>query len=351
MQIISSKVPVTISWPDAAVIVGQQTGNVLADFVATLAPGTWGRLPDAANADVATASPGSIGNIITNFANATAYDPVRKRIPIVGGAHGVLPKLVTFDLVPHSWSVLLDPSIGSHPFQHVAVDPATGDTFLMAPMPAGTSTSSFNLFRWNGSAWDDLGPMPEANATYSALAWWNGQLTWYNGTFGWIWARDAATGTWSPLGRHPAQQGAYHNVSAPTKDGLVFGGGNIYGQGDNPTGRWPLDQTLFLLAPDKSITQMPDAPFRVGMAHGMLVYGDGKGRANLLGFGQHLLLDPAAKTLTRLPDPPAELLPPGDPPSTSSIIACAIDELGCSVCVQWESAKTPHTSVWMHKAA
>lgn len=341
--------PVTI---DRRIAAPPPAGTVLADFAAGLRPGEWGRAPDAVHEDEATDSPGSsIQNVITNFANCTFFNPVKGEIPVVGGGHGVQPKFITLSLRTHSWSTLLDPSIGSHPFQHVAVDRAKGDTYLMAPMGAGTSASSFNLFRWNGSAWDDLGPMPEASATYSALAWWNGQLTWYNGTFGWIWARDAATGRWSPIGRHPSQQGAYHAVSAPTKDGLLFGGGNIYGQGDNPTGRWPLDQTLFLLAQDKTVTQMPDAPFRVGMAHGMLLCGDGKGRGTLLGFGQHLLLDPAAKSLTRLPDPPAELLQPGDPPGNASIIGCAIDELRCSAWIQWEAARSPHTSIWIHKAA
>jgi hypothetical protein len=235
------------------------------------------------------------------------------------------------------------PSIGSHPFQHLAVGP-DGTIYLMAPMPAGTSTSSFNLFRWDG-AWIDLGPMAEAAATYSALAWWNGKLTWYTGNGAHkVYQRDPS-GAWTLVANESnGNCGVYHSESVPTSAGLVYGGGN------DSAGNYTQAAQLRLLKPDLTVIRLPDAPFKVGVAHGMNMVGDGKGRVNLLGFGQFWRLDPVAETMTRLPDPPPELLQPGDPPGTMSIMSCAIDELECAVYIQWEAAKTPHTSIWVYKA-
>jgi hypothetical protein len=315
-----------------------------------MAPGAWAMAPPAAGADAALASPGTTQNILI-FGGQTFYDPVNKRIPIVGADHGQSPKTVGYDLKTHSWSIWHTNTPGSHAYQHTAVDPETGDVFLLS-IAAGA------VYRWSGSDWalhtmmsmfSDPAAQMRNWFIATALCWWNGKLTWFTG-FGTVYAFDAVAKVWLGLGQHPSgMNGAYHNIAVPTPDALLFGGGNVYdnGSGEHPDGRYAMDQTLVRLGKDGAVTPMPAAPYRVGIYNGMLASGGGGGKVNLLGFGEFWQLDPETVSMTRLPDPPAGLMDPVH----QSVMACSIDELGCTAYFQWHRNASPASEVWIYKHA
>ena len=313
--------------------------GVLADFVAAMPAGTWAPVPPSSGMDAALYSAGTTQNMLI-FGGSTFYDPVAKRIPLLGCDHGQPDQFVQYDLATHAWSTVQKPSIGSHAYQHLAVDPATGSIYVTL---MGRDDVA-GIYRWNGTTFERLCrmPQPALNLIATALAWWNGQLTWYEGSGGTVWLLDVDKLSWRPGGGFPGQRGIYHNVSAPTASGLVFGGGN------NFTNNWPADHQLWRLDTDRNVTRMPDAPFRIGIFNGMSLCGDGKGRVNLLGFSQFWRLDPAGSgTMTRLPDPPADLVSPAP---AGSLMSCAIDELECTVYLQWDRARTPKAAMHVFKA-
>ena len=87
--------------------------------------------------------------------------------------------------------------MGSHHYQHVAVDPYAGDVYLWL---AG------NLYRYTGQEWALVTLTQGLSQLASlALAWWSGPypgagghgvLTVYSGNAGTISAFDPTTGTW-----------------------------------------------------------------------------------------------------------------------------------------------------------
>jgi hypothetical protein len=312
---------------------------VLEELAASMASGTWALVPPSAGMDQVLFSAGTTQNILI-FGGAAPYDPIGKRILIVGCDHGQLAQFVQYGLATHAWTTLLKPSLGLHAYQHLAVDPATGVAYLLAQ----TADGGADLRRWDGSAWQFLVRFPMNPVTYSSITFWCGKLTWYDSTFGGVYQLESDL-AWTNIGKHPTTRGVYQSVSVACGASYVFGGGNIYGQGDNPDGHWAGEKTLYRLT-DGTVTAMPDAPFRVGIYNGMLTSGDGKGRVNLLGFGQFWQLDPAAKTMTRLRDPPAGLVDP----VRQSVMACAIDALECAVYVQWDRSRTPKAAMYVFKA-
>ena len=312
--------------------------GVLAELVAALPHETWALVPPSARIDEVLYSAGTTQNMLI-FGGSTFYDPVGKRIPLLGGDHGQPSQLVQYDLSTHSWSILERPCIGTHAYQHLAVDPATGSIYAVL---LGRNETA-GIYRWTGATFERLCLMPVSvvNLVATALAWWTGRLTWYEGAGGRIFLLDVRSLTWSLGATSRAQPGAYHNVSVPTAAGLVFGGGNNFN--DN----WPNDRQLWRLDADRNLTGMPDAPFRVGIYSGMSLCGDGNGRVNLLGFGQFWRLDPSGNgTLHRLQDPPPDLVKPAP---AGSLMSCAIDELGCAVYIQWDRARTPKASMHVFK--
>ncbi len=330
-------------------------GSVLADFVAA-APSGWSMFtPAAANMDTVVGQVGGTSETILEFGGHVPYDPIHKRIYIVGCDHGLLPKFVQYDLGTNRWTEILASMPGVHIYEHTTVDPATGNIYHLKHQPDG---SHADIERWNGTGWDYVTTLPGYPVAYCAIGWHNGKLMWVQSQGSWyVCAYDVAHDHWDVYGPQAwagsTTAGVYHTRGVSTPSGYVFGGGNNFDDS------WTAYDKLFRLNDDHTFTQLTTAPHRVGVYNGMSMAWDGVSKINCVGFGEHWTLDPSGSgTWTQLASPPAGLNDPaaqavgggGGLPHTQGVVPCTINELGVCVYIQRQSVRTPRHEIWVYKA-
>jgi hypothetical protein len=244
---------------------------------------------------------------------------------VIAADHGAQPDTpgaparCEYDDATNAWSTAYFCRAGIHGFQHVAVNPYTGDVYqrvginimrhdgsyegvAVAPMNYNTSQLATVALMWWPSAWPGAGAQ--------------GVLTVYIGEWGTIAAYDPLANRWLPLLQDmlPGQKGYYHNVSAYSARHkcLVYGGGNTF------SGVNPVDGQIWRLNADLTKTRLPDSPHRVGIHSGMNMVSGPDGNVYFLGFGEFWRLDPSgAGTWTKL-TMPSGILDPGNQKSVFS---------------------------------
>ncbi len=291
------------------------------------------------------------------FTNSMPWNPIRNGIWIVGQDHGDFPpwhsEYVDNTFVAHSRGM------GSHGYQHSAVNPHTGDIYLLSCDGSGPLTfpgtdvngnainytmGAGGIYKYDWATHDYVRVADTPESSFASgyfnlpigcsLTWWdgpiqgggpNGALVLYSGQGGGIYVANPETWQWSGQFAFPHQLGYYHVVSAYSKthNCMVFGGGNHYNEDTLPPDAAVL-RKLYRFNADLTVTPMPDAPWRFGVYNGANLVGDSRsGNILLLGKGdewpiqarddhpEHWSLNPSgAGAWTRLPDPPSYVLNP-----------------------------------------
>jgi len=342
--------PASRSDTHAATPAARQT---LGSLAAALEAGTWSELI-AEDIDAVIGVEMSVHTgVAIPLANSVPWCPIRKRIVLVGQDRGDDPaRHIEYDDATNRY-LLIDRGLGSHNYQHVAVDPYSSDIY---------QRWGEDLYRYTGTTWAQASVIPSniAQIASVALAWWSGPypgagghgvLTVYNGNEGTISAFDPTTGTWLPnlIDVLPGQKDHYHVVSAYSgrHNCLVYGGGNPV-QGESP-----VDRQIWRLNADLSKTRMPDAPHHVGIFSGMnLVSDSASGNIIAFGFGEGWELNPSgAGTWTQLTGPrapPQGLLSPNVSPN--SVISCDVSTYGVVVYVDALRSRKPKCRMWVYKS-
>jgi len=265
---------------------------------------------------------GDIGNVIARhgtsesmipFAGAMPWDAVRRQIHIVGSDHvnadGLPAYYNRYDADSNDWSIVARTPLGSHGYQHTAVDSQANVYLLSLPTSA--------IYKWSGSDFVHFATLPVDTSQEVAMAMvhWSGPgfgakgaLIVYHGGVGALFLLDLDTGGWVTIsGAIPAT--GYHNTAAYSakKNVMVYGGGN--------NAKAVFSNEIWRLNADRSRTRMPDAPLQVGINHGMVPVTDSRsGNFLFFGFRQLWELNPDAEgTWTRQTGtraPPADLLDP-----------------------------------------
>ena len=313
--------------------------------------GTWAELvAEDIDAVVGVGYPGNAENAIP-YANSVPWCPIRKRIVIVGTDHGDKPRHIEYDDATNQF-VLIERTLGSHNYQHVAVDPHAGDIYQRL---AG------NLYRYTGREWATVAviPLRLSQVASVALAWWSGPypgagghgvLTVYSGNAGTISAFDPTTNAWiSNLDNMlPGQRGEYHVVSAYSSrhNCLVYGGGNLF------QGKSPVDRQIWRMNADLSRTRMPDPPHHVGIFSGMnLVSDSASGNVIAFGFGEAWELNPSGdgkwSQMTGSRAPPAGLT---SPEGGLSVVSCDVTTYGVVVYIDGQRSRKPRCRMWVYRS-
>ena len=328
------------------------TRQSLSSLAAAMQPGTWAELiAEDIDAVIGVGAGGTA--VAIPYANSVPWCPIRKRIVFVGCDHGDVPaRHIEYDDATNRW-LLIERGLGSHNYQHVAVDPFSSDIYQRF---AG------DLYRYTGQTWAPVASIPFniSQVASVALTWWSGAypnagghgvLTVYNGNTATLSAFDPASGSWLAdlTDVLPGQLGQYHVVSAYSArhNCLVYGGGNT-SQGVNS-----VDRQIWRLNADLSKTRMPDAPHSVGIYHGMnLVSDSASGNILVFGFGEAWELDPSgAGTWTRMTGartPPEGLLSPNAAPAC--VISCDVSTYGVVVYVDALRTRKPRCRMWVYRS-
>ncbi len=257
------------------------------------------------------------------FTNSIPWNPIEKRICIVGADHGEPDTYVDY-LEEFNTFVRLGGGAGSHEYQHLAVNPFTGERYLL--WLNGSAAGIYKYHPGVGFRFESVPPEPISQYIAEAIVWWKGAiagggaqgaLILFTGNFGIIHVYNPLTGTWtthadmtpgSPLGLYQMESAysAMHNC-------MVYGGGHAF------TPDAAINK-LFRLNADCTKTAMPDAPHAVGIYNGMNMVSDSRsGNIMFLGFGEHWSLNPSgAGTWTKLPTPPTVM----DPAAAGSVASC-----------------------------
>lgn len=329
--------------------------SVLGQLAASMAAGTWKELvsQDIDSVLAVSGNPGG-SQVSIPFCNSMPWNPSTGRIEVVSADHGETggSRHMAYDDASNRW-LLVDRGIGTHGYQHVAVNPHTGDMYQRV---------DGDIYKYVGGSWTKATTIPEnlTQVPAVALSWWSGSfkgvgpqgaLMVYSGNFGTINIWDPLSKTWSRLGGMlPGQLGQYHVVSAYSarKNCLVYGGGNV-SQGTNP-----VDKQVYRLNADGTKTRMPDAPYSLGIYHGMnLVSDHATGSFLAFGFGQGWELNPdqAGKwtQLTGTRAPPKGLLDPTVQPNSLISVDCSTH--GVVIYVDALRTRAPKCRMWVYKNA
>jgi len=317
--------------------------------------GSWAELPSEGINSV-VARPGSSGSMIP-YCNSMPWDPVSKKIHVVGSDHHNYDNLPayynTYDDATNKWVIVTRTTLGSHGFQHLAVNPSTGDLYLLSVPTSG-------IYKWSNGSFDLIATVPENMSQLVAMAvcWWSGSfaggspqgvLTVCCGNAGTIHTWNPLTRAWRTLPEMlPGQRGEYHNVSAYSvkKNCMVYGGGNNY-QG-------LLRKSIYRLNADQSKARMPDPPFNVGINHGMNLVSDHvSGNFLAFGFGQLWELNAegngAWTQMTGSRAPPAAILDPTV--GGNALVSVDCSSYGVVLYVDARYNRSPNCRMWVYKHA
>lgn len=284
-----------ISQPTTALSVTTPTqgaATVLSTLAADMKPGTWAKLETEGfnNGDILlTLDKGSI----TEFTNEAIWDPIGRRIFVIGTARGnsakygrdINQKWIQYSDNSNAWEELPLPEfyLGFHSYDHAALDTVTGDYFVRI-----VDISEVWHYRVADFTWSRL---PNMRLDYEPCC---GALEYFpemealvfvrgsgdtNGNSEIIRYSTAAnnTNSWekiTPAIKTP--MGGFHNFTeySAGHQVLFFGGGEIYQVGQQ--------QQLYQMDKDGQVIRLTDAPITYGVQTAQTVVDPASG--NLLLF-------------------------------------------------------------------
>jgi len=238
------------------------TASALAQLAALMQPGQWADFTTG-NFNFALIDAGG-GHSILEFAARGHWDPVHKKIQFWGMGHVTNQGLITYDDATNTW--LRDPDTGGlipnqntfgHGYQHLALNPATGDLYQR------TYDSGIISKKPYGQPWQTVAPFDNSvnNQVAGALEW----VPQLNGGAGGLAFADTggvriSNSTVSSWGSQiNAASGAYQN------EGVAINGAFYFGGGANSAAFWRLNA-------NGTITDVADPPVaELGITHNDLV--------------------------------------------------------------------------------
>lgn len=313
-------------------------GTGLASVAGSMSPGSWAALNTSGISALGRGN--STGNIAP-YSMSSAWDPVGKRIYFQGQDHANDTGLVfaQLDAASNTWSSAgAIPNIGSHGYDHLAIDPGTGRLFLYV----FGSKDYYSYPIANGGPWSAEPPIPAqgyVNITTGVEFFPGVGLVVYicGETSGEILIRDLS-GNWSrTTGFGP--NGGYHCFAeySAAANAVVFGGASL-----NPRKVWRLNA-------NKTVTPLQDSPVGLGIQQANVVADPTTGNFLVLGFGQFLELDPRGSGTWRAiaSTPPPAVGNPA-PPSLDSIFSTSITSYGV---VAYTTCRASACGVYLYKHA
>lgn len=206
------------------------TSSSLSQLAASLAPGQWGEL-QTNNINSALSASGA-SDMTIGYSEEMKWNPVTRQLQFVGSDHGDCTKFVVYDEATNRWTDKGKPAwvscITNHGYDHMAVDPATGDLFSRV-------FRTGDLYRWDGSQWRAL---PTLNFGYTGAAAVGLEyfpemdgLVWASvesGTLGSVFLWERKSNSWKRLTSASLPMGDPHQMVEynPVHKVVVFGGGN-----------------------------------------------------------------------------------------------------------------------------
>ncbi|MFZ5469580.1 MAG: fibronectin type III domain-containing protein [Myxococcota bacterium] len=287
--------PSALSSPSSVTTPAQSSPTPLGTLAASMQPGTWAKLETNDFQGGAIFKSVDDGSIL-EFTNEAQWDPVGRRVFIIGTARGNSAaygvrnqKWVQYSEATNSWTELPTPTfyIGFHSYDHAALDPATGDYFVRL-----VSSNDVRRYSVLKGSWEALPNIPydygdccnalEYFGEMKALVFVRGSS---NGTTE-LYRFDLAGTQWQKLSTPTnVVMGNFHEVAdySPVHRVLFFGGGDIYNDGNTIRTR-----SFFKLDESGAVTRLADtpAPFAVS--------------------GVVTVVDPATGNLLLFPKTPAD---------------------------------------------
>jgi len=269
-------------------------GTTLESLAASMQPGTWVAVPQT-NIDAVLAHGSHQGNILS-FAMAGKWDATSHRLHYLGGDNGEPASWqVYYDEATNSW---VDLGLTRFPmvqgYDQLAIDPANRELYFN---PSGMDPGGPRIYRYplaSNGPWNFLSqytPPGYINVT-QGVDWFDGPLNGrtssalaiYNcgATGGEVALYDPAANQWiadmTGFGGNSTvhcflKYSKAHNVA-------ILGGGN-----DNGRKIWRLN-------PDRTVTEMPEAPVEVGIQRANVVADPVTGNFLVMGYGQLWEFDP-----------------------------------------------------------
>lgn len=336
--------PPTLSVEGGATVNTACTGGPLMLLAQSMAPGTWAKVTPANNQNTILGV-GSISGTMLHYCNSMPWNPVSRRIEILGQDHNY-PSMrhVAYDDTTNTFMLIADNAgLGTgHGYDHNAVNPTTGD--LYSRLYSGFTGSIGVKKKVFGSAsFVSIPSLATGEQVAIGTCWWSGSFIGggAQGSFmvfnsgnavgnandGHIAAYNPLTNTWfySKVGKAPnyGSDETYHSVMeySAVKNVAVYGGGNV------------APSKLWRMTSDGVAVQMPDVPAgkAVGIQRGLLVNEPVSGNFLLLSAGQLWELNPTGSgmwtQLTGARTPPADVGIPG-PSNPQAVICSSIEDYG-----------------------
>lgn len=317
-----------------------QSGSALAAAVRAMTPGSWAAMsPVPSGLSAALGAGSSTGNMIP-YCNAGTWNPVSKRIEILGQDHGWgNMRHVQYDEATNSFNFV--GNIGTsegHGYDHYNVNPTNGDLYYKE-YAYGTGGRLWR--KPYGGSWNpSFSTVPIHQQVGIGTCWWTGSMTPAIGNqgvfmlmdsdFGTFAAYDPVAGTWFTFGNANVTPG-YHSVGAysAVHNCAVFGGGTGGGR------------RIWRVNSDRTFTELANCPSncQIGIYQGGLVCDPVSGKFLVLSGGNLFQLDPTGSgTWTQLTGarvPPAAV---NNPTATESMLMCELPDHGAIAVVSMSTA-------------
>lgn len=338
--------------------VGPAPTTALGLLAASMGVGTWAQLTGVANQNAVIGSQaGSSGSLI-GFGNKVAYNSFNGSIEVMGSDHlGGTPGMrhVRYALSTNAWSLIQGapavPGIG-HAYDHVAVNPSTGDLYHTQYSGSGGAISLYRKVLGGGS-FSLLTTLSTTFQDSHGATWWTGSFTGagaqgfllvYDGKEGHLRGYDPVAASVIYTNNAACPGGAvdaYHTVAvySALKNCVVYGGGSS------------ASNKLWRLNSDGTITSMPNVPSgkAVGVTEGNLNVDPTSGNFLLLSSGQLWELNPTGsgtwtqQTGSRVP--PAAV---GSPNGGDEIVSASMPANGVISYITQTNADTGNFYLYKH---
>lgn len=276
-------------------IVSAAPTTALGQRIAGMSAGTWATMSPVPSGIVpAICVGGSMGNMIP-FCNAGSWNPISRRIEILGQDHGWGNiRHVQYDEATNAFSFVSN--IGTsegHGYDHYEVNPTNGDLYWKNY--AYGNGGSIGRKPYGGSWTLNFSTVPTFQQVAGGSCWWTGAFTGVGaqGAFliyntqgdGDIAIYNASSGAWlSGINNAAPGVNSYHGVMAysAVKNCAVYGGANTQ------TNR------AYRLNSDRTITNMPNTPSgcSIGIYAGCLACDPVTGNFLVLSGGNLFELNP-----------------------------------------------------------
>jgi hypothetical protein len=245
-QALPAPTPTPAPTPSPTPAPAAGSGSALGALAASMASNSWADLATN-NFNFALIDAGNAHSIL-EFATRGHWDPLHKKIQFWGMGHVSNQGLITYDDVSNTWS--RDPGTGGlipnantfgHGYQHLALDPATGDLYQR------TYDSGIISKKPYGAPWALVAPFDnsQTNQVSGALEWVPGENSGAGGLtfvdFGGVRISNPSVSAWGAL--KAALSGNLSNGSVAIAGALYFGGG------DASSAFWKLNPATNLITP------------------------------------------------------------------------------------------------------